>query len=174
MMHKLGDKILVLGCSGSGKSTLTRALAKKLNLPVIHMDIHFWNENWVETPKVEWREKVKKLSEKNQWIMDGTFSSSLDLRFPFADTIIILNFSRVICLYRAIRRVFKYSKKYRRSDMAIGCDEKVDFDFYKYIWKYNQKTMPRIMDALDEYDCRHKVIYLNNNHELKSFLKNLI
>ena len=56
-------KILVLGCSGSGKSTLTRLICEKYKLQAIHLDIHFWQPGWVETPREEWREKVKSLAE---------------------------------------------------------------------------------------------------------------
>ena len=163
-------RILILGCSGSGKSTLTRLISEKYDRPAVHLDVHFWKPNWVQTPTEQWREKVKKLVLPKSWVMDGTFSESFDLRFPAADLIIVVNLPRITCLYRAIKRVLKYSKANRRPDMADGCDETFDLDFYKYIWTYNKKVFPKVLDAIEKYDCKNKVIHLKTNQEVSRFI----
>jgi adenylate kinase family enzyme len=172
-MHANVKKILVIGCSGGGKSTLTRALSEKLNLPPIHLDMHFWQPNWTETPADEWHKKISKLIKADKWVMDGTFSSSFNLRFPVADKIIFLNLPTILCLWRAITRVFKYSRKSSRPDMALGCHEKMDLDFYKYIWTFKRKINPQIEEAIIKHDCRSKVVELNSDSEVKNFLKSL-
>ncbi|MFW9844648.1 MAG: hypothetical protein ACFFEV_08730, partial [Candidatus Thorarchaeota archaeon] len=50
-------RILILGPSGSGKSTVCKRIGRILDIPIIHLDKHYWNPNWVETPKDEWFEK---------------------------------------------------------------------------------------------------------------------
>jgi len=173
MNIKNARKILVLGSSGSGKSTLTRHIAKTNNLPPIHLDVHFWRPSWTEPPIEVWREEVKELSKNEAWVMDGTFSESFDIRFPKADKIIIIKLPRLTCLIRAIKRFFKYSKKIRRPDMAPGCDEGIDLSFYKYIWTYNKKVLPKIYEAIEEFDCEKKVLTLNSDKEIKLFLQSL-
>jgi adenylate kinase family enzyme len=167
------ERILILGCSGSGKSTLARKICEKYRLPAIFLDVYFWQPNWIETPQKEWREKVKELVRVDRWVMDGTFSESFDLRFPFADKIIIVNLPRTICLYRAIARVLKYSRIKRRPDMADGCDETFDLGFYKYIWNYNKKVLPQINQAIKDYHCEGKVIYLSSTNEVEKFEREL-
>lgn len=44
----LGRRVIVTGLAGSGKSTFALALAGKTDLPVIHLDLHFWKPGWVE------------------------------------------------------------------------------------------------------------------------------
>lgn len=165
------QKILIVGCSGSGKSTLTGILAKKFDLPPVHLDIHFWNPGWVQTPRDQWRAKVKELVKAPRWIMDGTFSESFDLRFPVADIIIIIDFHPLLCLWRAYTRVLKYKKSDHRPDMAEGCHEKIDFAFYKYILTYRKLVFPRVLSALKEYNSEEKTIFLRSQSEVDSFIR---
>jgi adenylate kinase family enzyme len=42
-------RVMVIGCGGAGKSTLARILAARLELPLIHLDFHYWGPNWKPT-----------------------------------------------------------------------------------------------------------------------------
>ncbi|MCB0421279.1 MAG: hypothetical protein KDD61_09795 [Bdellovibrionales bacterium] len=170
---KQTKRILVVGCSGSGKSTLTRHLENIFDLPAIHMDIHFWNSGWVETPANVWREKVEGLVDQPRWIMDGTFANSFDLRMPRAEAIVILDFPPLLCLWRAFFRVLKYKKSDHRPDMAEGCHERMDWEFYKYILTYRRIVYPKILSALNEYRCEEKAIFLKGQRQVDQFLKQL-
>ena len=39
-------KVIVLGNNGSGKSYFSKKLADKTKLPLIHLDLLYWLENW--------------------------------------------------------------------------------------------------------------------------------
>ena len=52
-------KILVIGSPGSGKSYFSKQLSKILNIPVYHLDLIYWHENWVSMPKEEFEKKTK-------------------------------------------------------------------------------------------------------------------
>ena len=39
-------RIIVIGGNGSGKTTFSLELAKKLKIPLIHLDQYFWKGNW--------------------------------------------------------------------------------------------------------------------------------
>ena len=51
------NRISIVGGSGTGKSTLCDILAKKLNLPAIHLDAINFEANWVEIDKNK-RDKI--------------------------------------------------------------------------------------------------------------------
>jgi len=150
-------KILILGSGGSGKSKLARTLGNILKLPVINLDAFYWNPGWVETPKQEWERKVGELIKGEEWIMDGNYGSTLEKRLKVADTVIFLNYSRYLCLWRGLMRQFSR----QRVDPIPGCHEKIDFEFIKWIWNYPRKIRPTIMKILDE-GCDGKKIFICN------------
>ena len=85
-----------------------------------------------------------------------------------ADKIIFMNFNRFTCLYRAFKRFFEYRGKSRES-ITAGCDEKIDFEFVKWIlYKGRGKKRKEIYrEVLKEY--KGKVIVINNQKELNLY-----
>src|SRR5579862_1457379 len=87
----LGRHVIVTGLAGSGKSTFSVALAAKLGLPVIHLDLLFWKPGWVAPSKTEWRETQREALGGAAWIADGNYHETLDLRLERADTVVFLD-----------------------------------------------------------------------------------
>ena len=164
------NKILILGSSGSGKSTFAKKLGELLNIEVVHLDLHYWKPNWINTPREEWKEKLKVLLQKDCWIMDGNYASSLDLRLKHADTVIFINSNRFKCLWRCFKRFIKYRGRIR-PDLARGCYEKFDWEFFKWIWNYPKDIKPQILEMLKNVSKEKKIIILNCNREVNDFFK---
>src|SRR3954466_4414965 len=110
-------KVLVIGPGGAGKSTFAKRLGELLKIEVLHLDKFYWRPGWVETPKSEWLKTIEELVEGESWIMDGNYSGTLDVRFTACDTVIFLDMSRALCLWRVLKRVIMYWKR-SRPDMA--------------------------------------------------------
>jgi adenylate kinase family enzyme len=132
------ERILVIGSPGAGKSTLARRLAERLGLPLIHLDREYFGPGWAVPSKAEWREKVAALAAQPEWVMDGNYSSTFDIRVPRATTIVWLDVPRWRCLLSALWRVAKnYGRT--RPDLGPECIEKFDWPFIKWIWAYPEK-----------------------------------
>jgi adenylate kinase family enzyme len=166
-------RILIVGNSGGGKSTLARRLGEKLKLPVIHLDVIFWKPGWVEIGDDLFRIKVERALQAPAWICDGNFGGTWDLRMPLADTILWVDQPRLLCLYRAIKRVATYRGRRARPDMAEGCDEKFDLKFYRFIWSYDAKVAPRLEAALGEYGPHARVVRLKSDRQIDAFVAGL-
>lgn len=93
----------MIGSGGSGKSTFSRRLGEITGLPVIHLDKLHWRPNWTPTPADEWREMVQTEIDREAWIMDGNFGGTREMRMKAADTIIMLDVPRWLCLYRIVK-----------------------------------------------------------------------
>ena len=155
------QRILILGCCGAGKSTLARILSEESNLPIIHLDQHYWQPNWVEPSKEEWTAKVKHLITQDRWIMDGNYGGTLDMRIKRADTIIYLDASTFKCLYRVIKRILKYRGSVR-PDMPAGCPERFDLSFLHYVLVFNLVRRRSIMNKIALHSGNKKVLVKND------------
>jgi adenylate kinase family enzyme len=165
-------RVLVIGSSGAGKSTFSRRLNEVTSISLIHLDQLHWKPNWTEPSKDEWRKTVEQAVKDEEWIMDGNYSGTLDVRIEASDTIIFLDLPRVVCIWRILKRVAKYWKK-NRPDMAEGCYEQFDLPFLKWVWDYPNRTKPKVEALLKKHRDEKTVFQLKSNTDVKSFFVNL-
>lgn len=159
---------MIIGCCGSGKSTLAKQLAQCIDLPLIHLDREYYKPNWEKPSKSEWEEKIRSLISGNEWIIDGNYYNTLDMRMGQADTVIFLDMNKFLCTYRVVKRACS-SKESTRSDMGQGCHERFDMDFFRYVWKFNRTMRPRIYTLLKNY-LQLNIIILSSSRDIKKFI----
>lgn len=162
-------KVLVIGSGGSGKSTLANQLGKLLNIEVFHLDRLYWQPGWVEMSKPEWQETVAELLKHDEWIIDGNYSGTLEMRFQACDTLIFLDLNRTLCLWRIVKRSIMYRSK-RRPDMAEGCPERLTLEFILWIWNYSRRTKPKIVRMIESPIAGKKIVWLRSQSDVKEFL----
>jgi adenylate kinase family enzyme len=124
----------------------------------------------VEAAEAQWRETVGSLVMGEQWIIDGNYSSTMDLRLPRAETIIFLDFPRWLCLLRVLRRWLAYYGD-TRPDLPDGCPEKVDFAFLRWIWDYPQRSRPHTVALLQRLEQEKQIIRLQSPGAVRVFLQ---
>jgi adenylate kinase family enzyme len=163
-------KILVLGSSGSGKSTFSRQLGKALEIEVIHLDSYYWKPDWMPTPEGEWAEKLDDLLQGTSWVMDGNYPASLPLRLSFSAAAAFLDVNRWVCLWRCVKRLIGNWGR-NRQELAPGCYEKMDGEFFLWIWNYPKNLKPSILDQLSKQTEGKQIIILRNNREITNFFK---
>ena len=160
-------KIAIIGYSGSGKSTLARKLAEFYQIPVLHFDRVQFRPNWEIRPQPSKEIMTKTFLDLHKdWVIDGNYSKlSFERRMEEADVIILLLFNRISCLYRVTRRYLKY-KNTTRSDMADGCQEKLDREFVKWILRdgRSKTARQRYQNVVSQYP--EKTIVLKNQRQL--------
>lgn len=78
-------KILIVGCGGAGKSTLAVEMGNKFKLPVVHLDKLYWLPNWEIRPSEEFDSLLEDQLKKDEWIVDGNYDRTFELRLRYAD-----------------------------------------------------------------------------------------
>lgn len=159
---------MIIGMMGSGKSTFTNKLGKKINRPVIHLDKEYHLPGWEERfTKEGWIEFLKNLLKQEEWIIDGNYKSTLDLRLKTADTVVFFDFPKWLCLLRALKRTLSRGQPF---DKPEGMKEKISFELIKLIITYPSKEMRA---KLKKYRNDKQIFIVKNNSEVEDLLEGL-
>ena len=161
-------KIMIIGCPGSGKSTFSRNLHNLTGIPLFHLDMMYWNSDRTTVDKVLFRERLLDTIQMSEWIIDGNYGSTIELRLQACDTVIFLDYPLSVCLEGIKERRGK-----ARPDMPwIENEDEEDAEFIEFIKNYNFQSRPKVMELLDRYS--HKDIYIfKTRNETDEFLNQL-
>jgi adenylate kinase family enzyme len=165
-------RIAIIGNAGSGKSTLTQKLHKITNLPVYYLDQYFWKPGWVRTDADEYKKAHDAICDKEEWIIDGINLRVMEYRIQRADVIIFLDIPRYICLWRILKRTFKYYGKETLSSPK-GCPERFNWEFLKFlkwVWDFKKKYPPAIMELLKQYSDKKQIYVFKSQQDVNAFV----
>ena len=145
-------KVLVIGCPGSGKSTFAGALHKITGLPLVHLDMLFWNPDKTTVEKSVFRERLTNVLRQSQWIIDGNYGSTLEMRLQECDTVFFLDYPLEVCLEGIQQRRGK-----PRTDMP-WVETEEDPEFIAFVENFSVDGRPQILELLGKY--AEKNIYI--------------
>lgn len=165
------DKIVVIGSSGAGKSIFARKLGELLNIKVVHLDRVFWKRDWKEKPRDDRVDILQQLVAEQQWIIEGSYLSSSDARLNAADTIIFLDMSPCLCLWRIVVRHWKY-RKHSRRDIPDGCTDRISLPLIFKVLTFPLSGRRKLKKKLSAFPTE-KVTRLSSRKAVESFLERI-
>lgn len=167
--------IIVVGNSGTGKSTLSKKIARITDYPLLHLD-SLWHTTDYSDDAKQWfdQQQVLFMNQKN-WIIDGNYSRTMDIRIPQADIIILLRVSKIKSLCRVLKRSLLWRiDKRSRDDMPEQFNEHLDsdyFEFLKMIFSYDGDRLLGLIEKYQKPDTQ--LLVITNNRAKRRLLKSL-
>jgi adenylate kinase family enzyme len=161
-------RVLVIGSPGAGKSTLAARLAARLGVPVHFLDRHHWLPGWTYRDAASARAIVRALADTPEWVMDGNFAESFDLRMPRADTLIWLDYPRATCIRRILWRTLRDYRQIK-PDLPDGCPEGFDLNTLRFAWRFPAESQPQIAAAIGQYGAHLAVFRLCHDDDVARF-----
>ena len=168
------QRVLVMGSSGSGKSTFARRLSEMTGLPFVSLDALYWKPGWVASDNAEFGQRVAAVAGRPQWVMDGNFTSSGagELRRQSSDTVIWFDLPRWSCMLGIMKRIAgSYGQV--RPEMAEGCPEKFDFEFFRYVWTYRRQQRPKLLKYFEGLRADQSFVRFTERTQANAYLKQI-
>ena len=159
-------KVIVIGCPGAGKSTFSQKLSNIWNLPLYHLDMLYHNSDGTHISKEELEEKLREIFKNDNWIIDGNYQRTLEMRMKKCDTIILLDYPIEICLAGAESRIGT-----KREDLP-WVEDKLDEEFKNSILNFSKEKLPQIYELLEKYKKDKEIVVFKDRGEAENFLLN--
>lgn len=162
----------MIGCGGAGKTTLARALARRLGLPVVHIDDHYWHgrpgTGRGDLTYEQWSRVHEELVADDRWVIDGMKLGTLDARLAAADTVVFLDLPTWQCLRGVLERRLRSR---RTAPTEPGSYDAISFAFLRWIWRFRRTVRPLVLEKLEHCSC--EIVVLRRRADARAFLDSL-
>lgn len=159
------NKVIVIGCPGSGKTTFAEKLNKITGIPLYHLDAIWHKPDKTHIPREEFDERIKEVFAHPQWIIDGNYKRTIELRLQHCDTVFLFDLPTEICLQGATERIGK-----GRYDLP-WIETELDSEFRQFIETFPKDTLPYIYELLDKYKDEKEIVVFSSREEADKYLE---
>ncbi len=161
-----------MGSPGSGKSTFARRLSQIAGIPVVSLDALYWKPGWQPSEAAEFEARLADAIRLPRWIMDGDYIWwAGDLRRSLADAVIWFDLPRRTCMVGIMSRIAtSYGRV--RPEMAEGCPERIDAEFFRYVWTYRRVQRPKLSRYLKGLRADQSLICFTDRAQANRYLAN--
>ena len=157
-------RIIVIGCPGSGKSTFSVKLCERTKLPLYHLDLMYWNADKTTVSKEVFRARLEEVLSGDEWIVDGNYSSTMQMRIQACDTVFFLDYPVGVCLAGVSER-----RGVPRRDMP-WVETEEDGEFLEFVKSFEREQRPRILELLAQHADKNIIIF-KSREEASAFFK---
>ena len=161
-------RVIVIGSPGAGKSTFARRLRDATGLPLYYLDQIWHLPDRTNISREEFDAKLRQILEKDEWIIDGNYSRTIEPRLAACDTAILLDYPVEVCLAGARERVGK-----QREEIP-WVEQELDEEFRQWIIDFPKEQLPRIYSLLEQYKDGRRIVVLHSRAEADAWLKDMM
>ncbi len=161
------NKAIVIGCPGSGKTTFAEKLSRCTGLPLYYLDAIWHKPDKTHIPREEFDERVKEIFATSEWIIDGNYKRTIELRLKQCDTVFLFDLPTEMCLQGVTERIGK-----ERYDLP-WLETELDPEFKSFIEDFPKDTLPRIYDLLDKYKKDKQIIIFKSREQADEYIEKI-
>jgi len=158
-------RVIVIGCPGSGKTTFAEKLSIKTGLPLYHLDAIWHKPDKTHIPREEFDQRLLEIFAADEWIIDGNYSRTVEMRLKECDTVILFDLPTEVCLQGVIERLGKY-----HYDLP-WIEKELDPEFESFIKSFANNSLPELYELIEKYGAEKQVIIFKSRKDADAFLE---
>lgn len=158
-------KVIIIGCPGSGKTTFAEKLNKCTELPLYYLDAIWHKPDKTHISREEFDERIAEIFNQREWIIDGNYKRTIEMRLRECDTIFLFDLPTEVCLQGVIDRIGK-----SRYDLP-WLETELDQEFKQFIEDFPIDTLPYIYDLLEKYKADKNVFIFKSRQDADDYIK---
>jgi adenylate kinase family enzyme len=162
------NKVIVIGCPGSGKTTFSEKLQKKTGLPLYYLDAIWHKPDKTHIPREEFDRRIKEIFSEAQWIIDGNYARTIEMRMEECDTVFLFDLPTEVCIQGARDRVGK-----GRYDLP-WLEAEFDPEFEQFIRDFSKTTLPKIYELIDKYKEEKNIVIFKSRANADEYLDSMM
>ena len=157
-------KVIVIGCPGSGKTTFAEKLHKKTGLPLYYLDAIWHRSDRTHISREDFDERIKEIFAEDEWIIDGNYSRTIEMRLEACDTVFLFDLPTEVCLQGAIDRLGK-----ERYDVP-WVDRELNPKFREEIERFANNKLPEIYNLLEKHGQNKNIVVFKTREEADNYI----
>lgn len=162
------ERVAIVGCGGSGKSYVARELGRLLDLPVVHMDAVYFDDQWNPLPVDRFEAAQRELVAAPRWVIDGNYNSTVQVRLEAADTVVFMDLPTRVCLWGILSRQLRHGQGQNDRD---GVYNRITPDVLRYVLCYRRRVRPGILAKIDQHASGARLIVLTSRRQTRRLLR---
>ena len=158
-------RVIVIGCPGSGKTTFAEKLNECTGLPLYYLDAIWHKPDKTHIAREEFDQRIMEILATDEWIIDGNYSRTVEMRLKECDTVILFDLPTEVCLQGATERLGK-----GRYDLP-WLETELDPEFECFIKDFANNSLPKLYMLIEKYKSEKQVIIFKSRKETDDFLR---
>ena len=161
-------KIIVIGCPGAGKTTFSEKLSRATGIPLFHLDAVWHKADRTHITRDEFDERLARIMSREEWIIDGDYSRTLEARMAECDTVFLFDLPVEVCLEGATARLGK-----KRVDMP-WIDTELDPRLHAEIESFRESKLPTAYSLIEKYRNGKSITVFYSRSDADKYLSELV
>ncbi len=158
------QRAIIIGSPGAGKSTFARKLRDRTDIPLYYLDQIWHKPDRTNISSKEFDSRLYAILDRKQWIIDGNYLRTLEVRIQACDTIYFLDYPVAVCLEGARSRIGK-----SREDMS-WTETEFDAEFKEWILHFPKRQRPQLCSLIEKYRNQKTVHSFRSRQETDDYL----
>ena len=113
----------------------------------------YWRADRTTVEKRVFLDGLSAVLEKDEWIIDGNYASTLDMRMAACDTVVFLDYATDVCLSG-----IKERRGQPRDDIP-WVETEDDAEFIEYVRGFNESQKPLVLELISKYSDKNVIVF---------------